>query len=113
MIRGGRVHPGLENEVVISSEPGRVAAFLVLRGWSDDHGTVTEQWRIEDPQGAVVYRSLPREVHLPTNGHVEKLEDEIADLELDYAADDYAVVFELDDNEVARVGFSVRTEPAR
>ena len=106
-IRGGRVHPGLDNEVVMFDEPGPVAAFLFLRAWSDDHGTFTEQWRIESPGGSVVYESAPREIHMPTTAHVEKLEDEIADLELQYSGDDYAVVVLLDDREVARVSFPV------
>jgi hypothetical protein len=104
---GGRVHPGLENRVVLSDAPGVAGAFLVLRAWGDDHGTFTEQWRIVGSGGGTVYESLPREVHLATEGHVEKLEDELADLEFEYAADDYNVVFLLDDREVARVTFPV------
>jgi hypothetical protein len=38
---------------------------------------------------------------------VERLEDEIADLDLDAASDDYHVIFTLDENEVARVRFPV------
>lgn len=105
--RGARIHPGLPNEVVLLDEPGPAGAFLVMRGWGDDHGTFTEQWRIEGPAGGVVYQSAPRELHLATRTHLERLEDEIADLEFDYAADDYNVVFTLDDHEVARVRFSV------
>jgi hypothetical protein len=56
-----------------------------------------------------VYESLPREIHLATTDHVEKLEDELSDLEFEYAADDYNVVFLLDDREVARVTFPVVT----
>lgn len=104
---GGKVHPSLENRVLLRGEPGRAAAFLVLRAWSDDHGTCTEQWRLESPGGTTIYESAPREVHLPTTGHVEKLEDEVADLQLEYAADDYEIVFTLDDREVARVSFPV------
>ena len=104
---GGRVPPGLENHVVMADAPGPAATFLVLRAWGDDHGTFTEQWRIEGSGGGRVYESLPREIHLATEGHVEKLEDELADLEFDYAADDYNVVFLLDDREVARVTFPV------
>jgi len=106
--RGAKVHPGLENDVILEAEPGKAGAFLVLRAWSHDHGTFTEEWRIEDAGGAVVYKSLPRELHLATPTHVERLEDEIADLELEYAADDYTVVFRLDEREVARVRFRVR-----
>lgn len=105
---GARLHPGLDNCVVVNDEPGRAGAFLVMRAWTDDHGTFTEQWRIETPGGRVVYESLPRELHLATAQHVEKLEDEVADLEFEYASDDYNVVFVLDDSEVARAKFPVR-----
>jgi hypothetical protein len=106
-IRGARLHPGLHNHVVVPDEPGVVAAFLVLRAWGDDKGTFTEQWRIETPGGTAIYESAPRELHIANNEHVEKLEDEVADLRVEYAADDYRVVFVLDDREVARVGFPV------
>jgi hypothetical protein len=105
--RGGRVHPRLESTVLIDSEPGRAGAFLVLRAWTDDHGSFTEQWTIETPEGMTVYRSVPREIHLPTPAHVENLEDEVADLELEFAAEDYNVVFLLDEREVARARFPV------
>ena len=103
-----RIHPHLENQVLLNGEPGLAGAFLVLRGWTDDHGSFTERWRLLGPGGETIYESMPREVHLPTTGHVEKLEDEIADLNLDVAADGYHVVFELDEQEVARVRFPVR-----
>lgn len=103
----GRIHPHLENRVVLRDEPGRAAAFLVIRGWGDDHGTFTERWKLEGPGGQTIYESLPREIHVATPTHVERLEDEIADLELDAASDDYNVVFYLDDREVARVEFPV------
>ena len=109
--RGGKVHPGLENQVIIQQEPGQAGAFLVLRGWNDDHGSLTEQWRIEAPGGIPIYESVPREIHLPTKSHTERLEDEISDLEFDFAADNYNLVFLLDDNEVARVRFEVTTGP--
>jgi hypothetical protein len=105
--RGGRVHPGLANEVVLEDEPGRAGAFLLLRAWDDDQGTFTEQWRIESPGGQTVYESAPRELHLASKNHLEKLEDEVADLNFEYAADDYNVVFLLDEREVARVTFPV------
>lgn len=105
--KGGRVHPGLANEVQLLEEPGRAAVFLVMRGWGDDHGTLTEQWRIESPGGSTLYESAPRELHLSTPKHVEKLEDEVADLEFQFASDDYAVVFTIDELEVARVQFPV------
>ena len=99
---------GLRHPPQQTAVPGKAAAFLVLRGWTDDHGTFTEHWRIESPGGTVVYQASPRELHLATHTHVEKLEDELADLEFDYAAEDYNVVFMLDDAEVARVTFPVR-----
>ena len=108
--RGGKVHPGLPNVVIVRDEPGVAAAFLVLRGWVRDHGTFTEQWRLEDPVGLPIYESVPREIHLPTAEHVERLEDEVSDLQIEYAADEYAVVFALDEREVARVAFTVRAE---
>ena len=108
MIKGGKLHPGLENEIVVSDEPGPAAAFVVFRGWGDDHGSFTEQWRIEDPEGRTVYESIPREIHVASNGHVERLEDEVADLDFEFAADDYEVVFTLDEREVARARFAVK-----
>ena len=105
----GRIHPHLENGVHLASEPGIAGAFLVLRGWGDDQGSFTEQWTLRGPGGMTIYESMPREVHIPTAGHVEKLEDEIADLDLEVASDDYEVVFHLDEEEVARVRFEVRT----
>ncbi|MGH2786977.1 MAG: hypothetical protein ACRDJV_03575 [Actinomycetota bacterium] len=107
-IRGGRLHPGLHNDVVVADEPGIAGAFLVLRAWGDDKGTFTEQWRIESPGGTSMYESAPRELHIANSGHIERLEDEVADLHVDYTADDYRVVFVLDDRAVARVNFPVR-----
>lgn len=110
LVKGGKLHPGLENEVLLNEEPGVAGAFLVMRGWGDDHGSVTEQWRIEGPGGLRIYDSIPREIHLATKDHVERLEDEVVDLKLDVAADDYHVVFFLDEEEVARLRFTVRVE---
>ena len=111
--QGGRIHPGLVNKVMARPADDRTAAFLVLRGWGDDHGTFTEQWRIESPRGAVLYESVPREIHLASRAHLERLEDEVSDLEVDGAGDDYLAVFSLDDREVARVAFSVQREESR
>ena len=110
--RGARLHPGLENEVVIPDEPGRAGAFLVIRGWGDDHGSFTEQWRIQEPEGRTIYESSPRELHVATNGHVEKLEDEVADLEFDFASEGYTVTFLLDEREVGRARFEVKVDGA-
>ena len=110
--KGGRVHPGLANEVLLLDEPGHAAVFLVLRGWGEDHGSFTEQWRIVSPGGSVLYESAPREIHLATERYTESLEDEVIDLEFQFAADDYTLAFVLDDMEVARVDFPVRFEGA-
>jgi len=110
--KGARVHPGLENEVIIGEEPGTAGAFLVLRGWGDDHGSFTEQWRIQEPEGRTLYESTPREIHVPTEGHIENLEDEVSDLEFDFAADGYTVAFLLDEREVARATFEVKVDGA-
>jgi hypothetical protein len=107
IIGGGKIHPGLSNQVVVNGEPGVAAAFLLLRGWTGEYGTFTEQWRIESPGGTAVYEGIPRELHIATRDHVERLEDEVADLKIDYAADDYRVVFTLDDREVARMDFPI------
>lgn len=110
MNRGAKLHPHLENQVFLHDEPGRAGVFLVMRGWTDDHGTFTEQWRLEGPGGGVIYESLPRELHIATRAHVERLEDEVADLDFQYSADDYTVVFTLDDHVVARVSFPVTVQ---
>jgi hypothetical protein len=107
--RGSRVHPGLENVVMLRDDPGRAMVFLVMRAWTDDHGTFTEQWAIEGPGGGIVYESLPRELHLASNTHVEKLQDEVADLDFPYSSDDFNLVLRLDERAVARARFSVRT----
>ena len=113
ILQGGRVHPGLVNQVILDDEGGRAAAFLVMRAWTDDHGTFTEQWRIQAPGGVTIYKSLPRELHLATPTHIEKLEDELADLEFDYTDSDYTAVFLLDELEVARINFAVKTRARR
>ena len=106
--RGGRIHPGLANEVVLRSGEVVAGAFLVLRAWTDDHGSFTEQWKIEGPGNVLIYSSLPREMHLATPSHVEKLEDEIADLAIEDPDASYQAVFLLDDEEVARTRFFIR-----
>jgi hypothetical protein len=108
--RGAKLHPKLENEVMIDGEPGQTAAFFVFRGWAEDHGTFTEQWRIKEPEGRTVYESTSREIHIASNGHTERLEDEVSNLKLEFAADDYDLVLLLDEREVARVTFRVKLE---
>ena len=44
---------------------------------------------------------------------MERLEDEVADLEFQFASDDYNVVFNLDEMEVAHVTFPVRSDRDR
>ena len=112
--RGGSPSPGLPNDVVVDDEPGIAAKFHVLRAWSEDEGSVTERWTIESPGGSIIYEATPRELHFPTLQHVTELDDEVADLKIEYAADDYNVVLYLDEHEVARVTFPVRRdgEPA-
>ncbi|MDQ3661303.1 MAG: hypothetical protein M3454_09645 [Actinomycetota bacterium] len=105
---GGRVHPGLPNKVIVPHNGGPAAAFLVLRAWSDDHGTFTEQWRIEGFDGSRVYQSVPREIHMPTRSHTERLQDEVSDLVLQAAEGVYRAVFSLDDEEVGRVEFPIQ-----
>jgi hypothetical protein len=109
--QGGRLHPGLDNVIVVHEEPDVAAAFLVFRGWSDAHGSVTEQWRIEGPGGLTIYESVSREVHLPTKSHVERLEDEVSDLKIDQVDGNYSCIFSLDEEEVGRVAFSVKLVP--
>lgn len=107
IMQGGSVHPALENRVVLQSDPGPALAFLVLRAWTDDHGTFTERWQIQGAAGGLVYESTPRELYLATTSHVERLQDEVADVTFEYASDDYQCVFFLDEHEVARVQFPV------
>jgi hypothetical protein len=106
--KGGNLHPKLENEVLLQDEPGKAGAFLVFRGWADEHGGFTEQWAIKEPEGRTVYRSSPREIHIPSANHTERLEDEVSDLELEFAAENYQLLFFIDESEVARVSFSVK-----
>lgn len=107
--RGGRIHPGLVNEVWVRDGQQSAGAFLVLRAWTGDHGSFTEQWRIEGPGGALVYRSVPRELYLATPTHIEKLEDEVADLVIEDIDATHHAVFLLDDEETARMRFDIRT----
>jgi hypothetical protein len=106
----GRVHPHLESRVVLRDEPGTAGAFLVIRGWADDHGTFTERWKLQGPGGMTIYESTPREIHIATNNRTEQVQDEISDLELEAATDDYNVVFYLDEHEVGRVQFRVQLD---
>lgn len=108
--KGGNLHPKLDNIVVLQKEPGPAGAFLVFRGWADDHGSFTEQFRIKEPEGRTIYTSSSREVPMPSRDHTERLEDEVADLELEFAGEGYLVIFYVDDREVASVTFDVKVE---
>jgi len=110
--QGGTLHPGLESVIVTDDEPGVAGAFIIFRGWADDHGSATEQWRIEGPGGLTIYESIPREFHLATKTHVERLEDEISDLKIEQVEGNYAIVFMLDEEEVARTAFTVKLTSA-
>ena len=101
---GGSISPGLDNRVQLLSEaPAKAAVFEVHRNWYDMSGAFTESWRIVDPHGRTIYEGLDREV---LDGN-QDLVDEVADLEFEYADDGYAVVFSVDEREVARASFTV------
>lgn len=105
--QGGKLHPGLESVIIVDGEPSVAGAFIVFRAWADGHGSATEQWRIQGPSGTI-YESIPREMHLATKAHMERLDDEISDLKIEQVEGNYSIAFLLDDEEVARVPFSVR-----
>ena len=63
MLQGGRIHPGLQNEVMLLDEPGKAAVFLIMRAWGDDHGSFTEQWRIESPGGTILYEKRTARIY--------------------------------------------------
>ncbi|MEA2487786.1 MAG: hypothetical protein QOF16_1440, partial [Actinomycetota bacterium] len=65
-MHGGHVQPALEYNVVLQEDPGPAGAFLVLRAWTDDHGSFTERWELQGAGGGLVYKSTPRELHLAT-----------------------------------------------
>ena len=101
---GGSISPGLDNRVKLLAEPpARAAVFEIHRNWSDMSGGFTESWRIVDPHGRTLYTGLDREV---IDGN-QDLVDEVADLEFEYADTGYAVVFHVDEREVARASFEV------
>lgn len=102
--QGGEVRPGLDSEVRLSAPPPAAAApFVIARSWVGEHA-FTETWRIVDPHGRTLRESAPREV-LDTAGDIS---DEIADLQLEYADEGFAVVFEVDGREIGRCSFDVR-----
>ena len=102
--QGGSINPGLDNRVQLLGEaPAKAGVFEIHRNWYDLSGSFTESWRVIDPHGRTLYSGLDREV-IDAN---HDLVDEVVDLEFEYADDGYAVVFEVDEREVARVSFSV------
>lgn len=109
---GKEVHPALEPGVERSADnPATVKPFLVLRAW-DDFNAMTETWRIREPSGRTVYGPVTREVLAEES----ELADEVVDLRVDYDADGYQLVLEVDGGEVARADFPVHApgtfEPA-
>lgn len=101
---GGVVRPGTDNGVRLTAEPpAAIAPFQVVRQWDGIDGSVTETWRIEDPNGRTVHEGTPRELF---NGTGEVV-DEVVDVVVDYADDRYTCVLEIDEVEIARVDFPV------
>ena len=108
LAQGGNINPGLDNRVQLLGEaPAKAGVFEIHRNWYDLSGAFTESWRIIDPHGRTLYTGLDREV-IDAN---HDLVDEVVDLEFEYADDDYAVVFNVDEREVARVAFTVLDLP--
>lgn len=102
--QGGTINPGLDNRVQLLGEaPAKAGVFEIHRNWYDMSGAFTESWRIIDSHGRTLYTGLDREV-IDSN---HDLVDEVVDLEFEYTDDNYAVVFDVDEREVARVAFSV------
>ncbi|HYI44820.1 MAG TPA: hypothetical protein VE174_05070 [Actinomycetota bacterium] len=108
--KGGNLHPKLDNIVLLQAEPGIAGAFLIFRGWADDHGSFTEQFKIKEPEGRTIYTSSPREVHIVSATHTERLEDEVADLEFEFAGEGYLLILYADGREIATINFDVKVE---
>lgn len=103
---GGKIRPGLASVVQLRSRaPSEALPFSVLRAW-DDFDAFVETWRIADPQGRTVHDGLPREV---ASEHGD-LADDLEGITFEYAADDYQLILEVDNREVARVAFPVRED---
>lgn len=101
--QGGQVRPSLPSTVGLSSsEPGLAKPFVVLRAW-DDFDAMTESWSIRDPHGRTIYGPVTREVRAED----AELTDEVIDAGIDYDAEGYQLVLEVDGGEVARADFTV------
>lgn len=104
--QGSAIRPGLDSLVRLTAEPPATAEpFVILRSWEREDG-FTETWRIVDPHGRTLREGVPRTVM----DSDDDIADEVRDQEFEYTDEGYAVVFEVDGREVARVGFPV-TEP--
>lgn len=100
---GAKVRPGLTSGVEFAAPPpSAVKPFYVLRAW-DDFDAFTESWRILDPHGRTMYGPVTREVTVEQGD----LADEIEDLRVEFDADGYQLVLEVDGGEVARADFPV------
>lgn len=106
--QGGVTRPGTESTIRLAqSGPAPALPFLVLRAWDDiDAGGVAEQWTLRSPHGRTLYESASRTV-LADQGEIA---DEVDDLEIEYADDDYTLVLSIDGREVARVDVPVEVD---
>lgn len=101
--QGSELRPGLSCEVRLTgTAPAMAEPFLIVRAWEEAHA-FTENWRIVDPHGRTLREGTTREV---LHEH-QDIADEIRDLTFEYADEGYAVVFEVEEREVARVSFMV------
>lgn len=100
----GGLTPATDNIVRLAGEaPATARDFVVARAWDGVEGGIEERWRLEDANGHVVYRGTPRTV---LAGHGD-IYDEIRGVQFEYADEDYQLVLEIDDREVARADFAV------
>lgn len=100
----GGVTPSTDNVVQLAGDaPATARDFIVARAWDGIEAGVEERWRLEDAHGHVVYRGAPRTV---LAGHGD-IADELRGVRFEHTDDDYQLVFELDELEVARAAFAV------
>ncbi len=100
----GGLTPATDNVVRLAGDaPATAHDFVVARAWDGVEGGIEERWRLEDTNGHVIYRGAPRTV---LAGHGD-IYDEIRGVRFEYTDDDYQLVLEVDDEEVARAGFAV------
>ena len=86
-----------------AAAPATARDFIVARAWDGVEGGIEETWRLEDTNGHVVYRGVPRTV-LADDGDIF---DELRGVQFEYTDDDYQLVLEVDDREIARADFAV------